>query len=123
MFKLKFRSKHNYTIVSWQNLFRSEAPAKRIVGKRKTVAYDRERLASSIHKACMRSFGFCGEAELTAVRVCHDVEKWLNNKHEVTKADIKRHAAEALSYYNPRAAYCYLPIDTYAIKRNKYAFI
>ncbi len=117
----KSTSKSNY--VDWHDLFVDAEPSKRVVGKRQTVAYERSRLADSVHKVCMRTFGFSGEAQLTAQRVCQDVEGWLRDKEEVTKSDIKRHAAAALRQYNPRAAYRYLPLKEYAVEQDTYGTV
>lgn len=115
--------KHSTHRSDWQDLFVSEQPAKRVVTARQTVAYERTKLAQSIHGVCMKAFGFSGEADATAVRVCQDVESWLLNKDEVTIADIKRHAAQALRAYNPRAAYKYLPLKEYRIKQDTYGAV
>jgi hypothetical protein len=124
MFHLKLhRNNSSATLPRWHGLFHSEEPSKRVVHRHHTAPYTRLELAESIHKACMKSFGFSGEAELTAVRVIHDVEKWLENKEEVTVKDIKRQAARALLRYNPRAAYEYLPLREYSVKEDEYGFV
>ena len=115
--KTAFRSHH------WYEQLSHDLPEKRIVGKRETVPYQRGTLANSIHRACMKSFGFSGEAELTALKVCHEVEAWLADKEEVTRQDIRRVAAAALHRYNPRAAYEYLPVKDYAVSEDQYGFI
>lgn len=107
----------------WESIFLSEAPHKRVVHASRTTAYDRHDLASSVYRACMKAFGYAGEAEDTAVRVCKHVETWLVNKEEVTRADIKRQAAKALQLYNPRAAYEYAPSKEYTITEDSYGFI
>jgi hypothetical protein len=71
----------------------------------------------------MKVFGFSGEAELTALQVCNHVESWLENKEEVTKADIRRIAAAALWQYNPKAAYAYLPVKEYRVMKDQYGFV
>lgn len=107
----------------WHEHVQRAHPNKRVVSKRETHPYQRGTLAESIHSACMKAFGFGGEAEMTALKVCEDVEHWLENKEEVTKQDIKRMAAQALQRYNPRAAYEYLPTKEYAVKKDEYGFI
>lgn len=107
----------------WESIFLSEAPSKRIVHAAHTTAYDRHDLATSVYHACMKAFGFAGEAEDTAVQVCKRVEAWLANKEEVTRADIKRQAARALQLYNPRAAYEYAPEKEYTVTEDSYGFI
>lgn len=123
MFHLKLHRSSHTTLPRWHDLFNNAEPSKRVVRRRHTVPYHRLTLAESIHKACMKSFGFSGEAEITAMRVIQDVEKWLEDKEEVTINDIKRQAARALRRYNPRAAYEYLPINDYAVKEDEYGVI
>ena len=108
---------------AWYEQTTHEPKQKRVVGKHETNPYQRHTLAESIHNVCMRTFGFSGEAELTALHVCREVEAWLEDKEEVTKQDIRRVAASALQRYNPRAAYEYLPAKEYAIKEDEYGFI
>lgn len=107
----------------WSQSMQPHATNKRVVGKKHTTGYHRPRLAESIHSACMKVVGFSGEAELTALKVCEHVEAWLENKYEVTEADIRRTAAAALRKYNPRAAYEYLPTKDYALRKDQYGFI
>lgn len=101
----------------------TESPHKRVVHKSHTTTYDRHALASSVYHACMKAFGYAGEAESTAVEVCKAVEHWLVDKHEVTEADISRQAAKALRAFNPRAAYVYSPVKEYAVTQDEYGFI
>jgi len=107
----------------WDNLFLSQSPSKRVVHKSHTTSYDRHELASSIYRACMKSFGYAGEAEKTAVEVCEHVERWLADKEEVTKADISRQAARALQLFNPRGAHEFAPVKEYAVTEDSYGFI
>lgn len=107
----------------WDSLFVTEAPARRVVHKSHTTAYDRHSLASDIYRACMKTFGYVGEAESTAIEVCKHVESWLVDKEEVTLADIRRQAARALHMYNPRAAYEYEPTEEFAVQKDEYGFI
>lgn len=82
---------------------------KRIVKAKKfTEGYNREKLQKSIHAACLSVRELAGSAELTSHHVCSHVENWLNQKYEVTSADIRRVAASVLQKYNPDAAYVYL---------------
>lgn len=84
---------------------------KRIIKRKKhTEHYQREKLHSSIHASCLSVRDFAGAAELTAAHVCSAVEEWLEQKHEVTSADIRRIAGRMLYKYNPSAAYVYLTI-------------
>jgi len=107
----------------WHDFLTAEIPVKRVVRKSHTTAYHRATLAASIHAACMKSFGYSGEAETSAIEVCKAVESWLQNKEEVTVADIKRRAAETLRHYNPRAAYEYLPSKQFQLNEDEYGFI
>ena len=85
---------------------------KRIIKKAKqTEHYQRDKLHSSIKASCMSSLEFVGASELNAELVCNHVEKWLENKEEVTSADIRRVAGSGLFKYNPSAAYVYVNID------------
>lgn len=124
MFQLKLPTKKTSSHTpTWLEQVTGTRLPKRVVSKHETTAYHRQQLAESIHKVCMKTFGFSGEAELTALKVCQDVEAWLEDKEEVTKQDIKRKAAAALHRYNPRAAYEYLPIKDYSVKEDAYGFI
>lgn len=82
--------------------------SKRIVKRtRHTERYQREKLWTSVHAICRSVHELAGSAELTAHHVCDHVEQWLAEKAEVTSADIRRVAANALEQYNPHAAYLY----------------
>lgn len=107
----------------WNYKVQKNHPQKRIVHGNKTTAYSRQELAESVHSVCYKVFGYSGEAETTALRVCLDVEDWLKNKQEVTKADIKRRAGVALRNYNPLAAYEYAPINKYKVTRDEYGAV
>ena len=124
MFQLKLHSKKTaFHSHNWYEQLTDSTHHKRVVNKHATTPYHRETLAESIHDVCLKSFGFSGEAELTALRVCKEVENWLIDKEEVTVSDIKRVAAGALHHYNPRAAYAYLPTREYVVKEDQYGFI
>ena len=69
--------------------------------------YDHHKLASSIKASCLTVRTPIGEAELTAQRVCMDILEWLEDRIEVTSADVRRKASECLQTYNPEAAYMY----------------
>lgn len=114
---------HKKTAPHWDNIFVNEAPSKRVVHKNHTTAYDRHALASDVYHACMKAFGYAGEAEKTAVEVCKHVESWLVDKEEVTQADITRQAARALQTFNPRAAHVYSPIKEFVVSEDQYGFI
>lgn len=84
---------------------------KRVVKRTKhTEHFQKEKLHKSIQASCLSARDFIGAAELTAQKVCHHVEEWLELKHEVTSADLRRVAAIALYKYSPSAAYIYVTI-------------
>lgn len=70
--------------------------------------YDERKLYASIYAACLSLRTPAGEAELTANKVCRDIEPWLARKTEITSLDIRHHAADQLKLYNPDAAYMYV---------------
>ena len=76
-------------------------------GHRGIEDYQRHKLGRSVLAACRSVRTPDGEAETTAKEVCKRVETWLRTKPEVTSADIKRKATEALLAFNPEAAYMY----------------
>lgn len=84
---------------------------KRIIKQKKhTEHYQRDKLHNSIHASCLSVRDFVGAAELTAKHVCDGVEEWLEKKHEVTSADVRRVAGTILYQYSPSAAYIYVTI-------------
>lgn len=124
MFYIKRNTKQKpHFSTHWHDVFTDRTSTKRVVTAAHTTSFEPQLLAQSVHEACMKAFGFAGEAELTALKVCKEVEDWLVNKEEVTSADIKRHAAAALRKYNPRAAYAYLPVKEYEVLEDQYGFI
>lgn len=125
MFHLKQRPKQTQHSPHWHEVFSEHQLEKRVISNHShtTTAYEPQTLAESIHTACMKTLGFVGEAETTAVEVCKKVEHWLADKDEVTSDDIKRQAAAALRKYNPRAAYEYLPVEEYRVHEDQYGFI
>jgi len=76
-------------------------------GKRPSEAYMRDKLHASILAACLSVRSPEGEAEMTAKKVCLAVELWLATKPEVTSADLRRKASEALEKLHPEAAFLY----------------
>jgi len=120
--KLHTNNKTNHS-ANWHDFFSNSKTDKRVITKTHTTAYHPQKLGDSIHKICMKSFGYSGEAETTAIHVCVEIEKWLKDKEEVTSNDIKRKAAEALQKYNPRAAYKYFPVKQLALQKDQYGFI
>lgn len=76
-------------------------------GKRPSEAYMSDKLHASILAACLSVRSPEGEAEMTAKKVCLAVEQWLATKPEVTSADLRRKASEALEKLHPEAAFLY----------------
>ena len=76
-------------------------------GRRPSEAYMRDKLHASILAACLSVRSPEGEAEMTAKKVCLAVELWLATKPEVTSADLRRKASEALEKLHPEAAFLY----------------
>lgn len=72
-----------------------------------TEHYQREKLRGGLHAACLSVREATGSAELTVEQVCDQVEAWLEDKYEVTSADLRRVASQYLHSYNPAAAYVY----------------
>ncbi len=122
MFKAKT---HQKTLThSWLHRLDQDVPEKRVVrSSGATEKYTRSTLARSIHQACVDATGYLGEAEVTALRVCHEVESWLEAKYEVTSGDIQRKAVAALRKYNPEAAYAYAPAEDTKVTRDSYGFV
>ncbi len=78
---------------------------KRTPGHNET--YDERKLYASIYAACLSQHTPTGEAELTANKVCKDIQPWLSDKPEIASSDLRRKASEYLKIYNPDAAYMY----------------
>jgi transcriptional regulator NrdR family protein len=76
-------------------------------GKRPSERFNHDKLYASVRAACLSVRSPEGEAEMTAQKVCDIVEKWLDTKPEVTSADLRRKASEALEKHHPEAAYLY----------------
>lgn len=76
-------------------------------GRREGEAYNRQKLHSSITAACLSVRTPEGHAESIAGIACDGIERWLEDKFEVTSTDIRRKAAELLEPYHPEAAYLY----------------
>lgn len=72
-----------------------------------TEEYDNRKLYGSIYASALASREPTGSAELIAEKVVAQVEKWLENKHEVTSNDIRAQAAKHLHVINPDAAFQY----------------
>jgi hypothetical protein len=69
--------------------------------------FDSLKLHQSIVAACLSVRALEGDAHHTAERVCRHVLSWLAHHGEVTSADIRRKAAQALTIYHPDASYMY----------------
>ena len=70
-------------------------------------AFSEAKLHASIVAACVTSGSPTGQAESIARRVVHEVDEWLDQRPEVTSADIRRVAAKYLKTYHPDASYLY----------------
>lgn len=76
-------------------------------GKRPTEVFDPAKLRASIVAVCRSVRAPEGQAEATADSVCDAVQRWLDDKPEVTSDDIRRKAATVLQKYHPEAAHLY----------------
>ncbi len=75
--------------------------------KRGSESFQRNKLHRSIHAACLSVRCRPGEAEDIATQVCEVVLVWLDDKPEVTSADLRRITAARLKRFHPDAAYLY----------------
>lgn len=69
--------------------------------------FDRSKLHSSITAICICAKTPEGQAQAIADLVCKEVEKWLENRQEITSNDIRVVATRHLRVYHPDAAYLY----------------
>lgn len=69
--------------------------------------FDPVRLHGSVFRACMAVRTLEGESHDTAEMVCKQMIDWLDDKTEVSSADIRRKTSQFLSAYQPDAAYLY----------------
>lgn len=76
-------------------------------GTRPNEPFNRKKLHASIVASCRSVRTPEGHAHDTAQRVCDAVLVWCDNKPEITSADIRRQAADALTAFHPDAAYIY----------------
>ena len=76
-------------------------------GRHDSEPFDPLKLHGSIIAACLAVRAFEGEAHDAAEHVCRHVIGWLEDKTEVTSADIRRVSSEFLATYHPEAAYMY----------------
>ncbi len=72
-----------------------------------TEEYDSRKVYASVYSAGLAVREPAATAELAADRICKDVAKWIENKHEVTSADIKRQVYSYYKVLNPDAAWIY----------------
>jgi len=72
-----------------------------------TEKYDQRKLYASIYSACLVVNTSAQEAELVAAKVTEEVEKCLENKHELTSGDIFRRTYQHFKEYDSDAAYLY----------------
>lgn len=83
----------------------SQAIVKR--GKRHDELFQIEKLEQSIKAACLSVRAPLRQAEQVAESVCKHVVQWLEQRPEVTSADLRRVAARSLEIHHPDAAYLY----------------
>ena len=76
-------------------------------GKRPPEQLSRDKLHASIYATCLSLRSLDGHAKDTADHVCNIVLSWADNKSEVTSADIRKAATNALEKVHPDAAYLY----------------
>lgn len=76
-------------------------------GKRITEPFSHDKLHHSLKLALLSERSHEGEADITAEKVCSAVMMWLEERPEVTSADLRRIASKHLHRYNPGAAYIY----------------
>jgi hypothetical protein len=77
-----------------------------IIGK-ENIEYDRTRLVKSVQKTAVANLTPIGQAEDFAHRVVEKVEKWLNEKTEITAAELRLQTANAMVEYDSETAYLY----------------
>lgn len=76
-------------------------------GNRPTESFERAKLERSIRAALRSVKAPDGQVRDTAAAVCDIVEQWLENRHEITSADLRRKASGALTPLHPEAAFIY----------------
>lgn len=75
--------------------------------RRETESFQSDKLQKSIIAACLSAGANQGQSDVISKRVLADVEKWLENKHEVTTDDIRHIAGKSLQKYHNDSAYFY----------------
>lgn len=83
----------------------SQAIVKR--GNRTAEVFEADKLRSSILATCLSVQAPIRHAESVAEAVCQHVIQWLEQRPEVTSADLRRVAARSLEIHHPDAAYLY----------------
>lgn len=73
-----------------------------------TEDFDRERLVGNVKRAVMANRTPIGDAENCVRRVIEQIERWLDDKTEVTSHELRLQTAAALECYNTDAADYYL---------------
>lgn len=76
-------------------------------GARPSEPFHQHKLHQSILAACLSVRTPEKEAEIVAGHVCNHVRTWLEQKAEVTSADLRRIAGGHLRVFHPDAAYLY----------------
>lgn len=72
-----------------------------------TEKYDERKVYASVYAACLAVREPAPTAEISAEKICQQVAAWLDNKHEVTSADIKREVYKHFHVLQPDAAWIY----------------
>jgi hypothetical protein len=75
--------------------------------KRGSEWFLRDKLHASIVATCLSVRTPSGQAEAIAHAVCDNVEKWLQERPEITSQDLRTVAAKHLQTFHPDAAYMY----------------
>lgn len=74
---------------------------------RRSELFSIDKLRNSIVATCASINTPQGQAESIADSVASDVQKWLENRPEITSNDIRQIVGEKLSIYHPEAGYLY----------------
>lgn len=69
--------------------------------------YDEKKVYASVYAACINTHMHKERSEETANAVMQKINKWLDNKKEVTSNDIFKQIINILKEYNSDAAFMY----------------
>lgn len=76
-------------------------------GRTYSESFKRAKLHASIVATCLGVHTPIGQAEAIAQAVCQNVEKWLQERPEITSQDLRTVTAKHLNTFHPDAAYMY----------------